>query len=156
MEKSLVFIGLVSILHHSCMAQDSFSTTGGDAVGSGGSEAFAIGLVVYTEVSGSGGSASQGIEHAYEIFPVGIETDTNPSFSIYPNPTVNSLTIVSTSSELENLTYNLVDASGRIIISELIVQKDQTVDTYHLPNGIYLLNILKRGIIQNSFKIIKN
>ena len=75
-------------------AQESANTSGGDATGSGGIVAYSVGQVVYTSNTGSTGTIDQGVQHAYEIFTVGIkETELNISLSIFPNPTADNLTL---------------------------------------------------------------
>lgn len=54
-------------------AQQSANASGGGAAGSGGTVAYSVGQVVYTSNSGSTGTVNQGIQHAYEIFILGIE-----------------------------------------------------------------------------------
>jgi hypothetical protein len=54
-------------------AQESANVSGGDATGSGGTVAYSVGQVVYTTNTGSTGSVAQGVQHAFEIFTVGIK-----------------------------------------------------------------------------------
>jgi hypothetical protein len=69
-------------------AQENANTSGGVATGSGGTVAYSIGQVAYTTNTGSNGSVDQGVQHAYEIFTVGIkETELNISLTAFPNPT---------------------------------------------------------------------
>jgi hypothetical protein len=69
-------------------AQESINASGGDALGSGGSTAYSIGQVVYTINTSSSGTSEQGVQHAYEIYSVGIkETEVNIFLSVFPNPT---------------------------------------------------------------------
>ena len=75
-------------------AQESSNSSGGNATGSGGTVAYSIGQVVYTTNTGSNGSVAQGVQHAYEIFTVGIkETELNISLTAFPNPTTENLTL---------------------------------------------------------------
>ena len=75
-------------------AQESSNSSGGDATGSGGTVAYSVGQVLYTTNTGSNGSVAQGVQHAYEIFTVGIkETELNISLTAFPNPTTENLTL---------------------------------------------------------------
>jgi len=53
-------------------AQESTNASGGDAIGSGGSVGYSIGQLLYTTSTGSNGRVAQGVQHAYEIFTIGI------------------------------------------------------------------------------------
>ena len=65
-------------------AQESANASGGVATGSGGTVAYSIGQVAYTTNTGSNGSVAQGVQHAYEIFTVGIkETELNISLTAF-------------------------------------------------------------------------
>lgn len=151
----MVFIVLSMLAYFPCAAQDGFSTTGGDASGAGGSEAFSIGLVVFTEVTGPGGSASQGIEHAYEIFPVQVgEISTPLEFIVFPNPTTDELTL-STESVVDELYYQLSDQFGRILLSGRIDRRQTSLNAKGLAAGSYILNITRNGQPETYYKIIK-
>lgn len=91
-------------------AQESVNASGGDATGSGGTVAYSIGQVVYTTNTGSNGSVAQGVQHAYEIFTVGIkETALNISLTIFPNPTTDNLTLQISDYNNEKLSFQLFD-----------------------------------------------
>jgi hypothetical protein len=91
-------------------AQESANASGGDAKGSGGTVAYSIGQVVYTTNTGSSGSVAQGVQHAYEIFPVGyIETAMNISLTAFPNPITDNLSLQISDYNNEKLSYELFD-----------------------------------------------
>lgn len=72
---------------------------------------------------------------------------------IFPNPFNKSLQIKSENSDI--LEAQLLDLSGRIIISEKISkQKEYTIDTSKVPQGIYLLKIIKDKNTE-TYKVIK-
>jgi len=48
-------------------AQESVNVTGGNATGTGGSASYSVGQVAYTVISGTGGSAEQGVQHVYNV-----------------------------------------------------------------------------------------
>jgi hypothetical protein len=47
--------------------QNTISSAGGNAKGSGGSASFTVGQIFYTKLSGTNGSVVQGIQQPYEI-----------------------------------------------------------------------------------------
>ena len=49
------------------LAQESVSTSGSNASGTGGAVSYTVGQVAYTNSSGSNGSVSVGVQQAYTI-----------------------------------------------------------------------------------------
>ena len=71
MVKTLLYLPLVCCLGlfgHSIAAQNGISVAGLEAQSASGSLSASIGQIAYTYQSGSGGSLSQGLQQAYEIF----------------------------------------------------------------------------------------
>ena len=100
----LVAIGITA------QAQQATISSGGDALGSGGTASYSVGQVVYTTNSGSNGSVSQGVQQVYGIFALGIkETALNSSISVFPNPTSDNLTLQISDFKNEKLAYQLYD-----------------------------------------------
>jgi len=139
-------------------AQESTNSSGGDATGSGGSVAYSIGQVVYTTNTGSNGSVAQGVQHAYEIFTVGIkETELNISLTAFPNPTTENLTLQISDYNNEKLSYQLFDMQGKQISNGQITAKQTQVNMNSLPIASYFINIVNQENKKvQSFKIIKN
>ena len=48
-------------------AQEGFSTSGGQALGTAGSSSYTVGQTVYDTYTGSTGSVAQGIQQTYDI-----------------------------------------------------------------------------------------
>lgn len=136
--------------------QDGFSTMGGDASGSTGSEAFSVGLVVYTELSGPGGSMSQGIQHPYEVFPVAVaEQDGAFQASVYPNP-VEGILYMETGTLADNASYQLFDAGWKELLQQSITAPLSRLDLTQLPAGVYLLRLNQGNNHTRSFTIVKH
>jgi len=139
-------------------AQESVNTSGGNAFGNGGTVAYSIGLVTYTTHAGSTGSMAQGVQHAYEIFMVGIkETAADITLTVFPNPTSHILTLKISEYNNEKLSYQLFDLQGRLLKSEQIVGAETQINTENLPASTYLMSVLNQENKNvQSFKIIKN
>jgi len=76
--------------------------------------------------------------------PEGVhDFDFSKSFSVYPNPTHNNVTINNTSS-IAKSTLQLLDATGRLVKSETIyfVQGKSEINLDELTKGNYMLQIL--------------
>ena len=138
-------------------AQETTTTSGGDASGIGGTNAYSIGQVIYTTNSSSSGSVSQGVQQAYEIFSASIiENDLNVSISIFPNPTTDLLTLQIADYKNEKWSYLLYDAQGKLIDNALISSSLTEIKTAKLTAASYFLDIVNQDNEKiHSFKIIK-
>ena len=99
-----------------CNAQQTVSTAGIEATGSGGTVSYSIGQVAYTTNTGSDGTVSQGVQLPYEIsaMPTGEDKyGINPELSVYPNPAKDYLLLKV--KNYTNLSYNLYDMNGKLI-----------------------------------------
>ena len=139
-------------------AQESPTTTGGDATGAGGSSSYTVGQVVYTTNTGSNGSVAQGVQQPYEFsVTTGInETTINLEMSVYPNPTTNYLQLKVESEKLENLNFQLIDLQGKVIENKKVSATTSTIKMETLPKAIYFLNVTDNNQVVKTFKIIKN
>ena len=138
-------------------AQESVNASGGNAAGTGGSVSFSVGQVVYRSFSGTGGTMAEGVQQAYEIFPVSLEEDL-PAFhlSVFPNPTNNQLTLQVDPKQQKGLSYKLFDAQGKLLISGPVVSDKTEINASALPPATYFVQVddAANKKIQ-SFKIIK-
>ena len=148
---AFLLLGLVG-LH----AQESPTATGGEATGVGGTVSYSLGQVVYTTNTGSNGSVEQGVQQPYEISAtVGInESSISLEMSVYPNPTTNYLTLKVEITK--NLSYQLFDMQGKVIVSKKITDNTTTVVMENLPTATYLLKVTDSNKTVKTFKIIKN
>ena len=139
-------------------AQESANASGGDATGSGGTVAYSIGQVVYTTNTGSSGSVAQGVQHAYEIFTVGIkETELNISLSVFPNPTTDNLSLQISDYNSAKFSYQLYDMQGKLLSNGQVTALQTQINTASLPSATYFVNVVTQDNKQvQSFKIIKN
>lgn len=111
---SLLLIGM-SGLH----AQETISTSGGNAAGSGGTVSYTLGQIVYTTNTGTTGSVSQGVQQLYEISEVtSVDEGKTMNLSAYPNPTTDYLSLTIESEDLKDLSFQLYDMSGNLLHKE--------------------------------------
>lgn len=139
-------------------AQESTNASGGDATGTGGTASYSVGQVVYTTNTGSTGSVAQGVQHAYEIFTVGIkETELNISLTVFPNPTTENLTLQISDYNNEQLSYQLFDMQGKQLSNGQITAQKTQINMNSLPTATYFVNVVNQENKKvQSFKIIKN
>ena len=138
-------------------AQDAVLTTGGNSVGTGGSVSYSIGQVSYTSVSAAGNSISQGVQQPYEISTVtSVSSESvNLEMLVYPNPTVSGVKL-SVPQNSENLSCQLTDISGKLILQQNITADNTNLAMDELPKGTYLLNVYRNQSIVKTFRVIKN
>jgi hypothetical protein len=163
-KKTLSTIFLVAIGLTGLKAQQTTTTTGGNATGSGGSASYSVGQVVYTTNYATGGTVSQGLQQPYEIFVVsGIEEiGIDLSYTAYPNPTttnvvlkIDALSSVETQ-DFASLQYILSDMNGKRISQQTISDKRTIIPMEQLPAGTYFVSIVIHQSNQlKTFKIIK-
>ncbi|MEX1191244.1 MAG: T9SS type A sorting domain-containing protein [Brumimicrobium sp.] len=139
-------------------AQESVNATGGDATSSGGTVAYSVGQVVYTTNTGTSGTASQGVQQAYEIFTLGIkEDDLNISLSVFPNPTADNLTLQINDYNNDKLSYQLYDMQGKLLNNGQVTAQQTQIDTANLPAATYFIHVVNQENKQvQSFRIIKD
>jgi hypothetical protein len=137
-------------------AQESPTAAGGEATGTGGTASYSVGQVVYTTATGTNGSVAQGVQQPYEISTtVGInESSINLEMSVYPNPTANYLTLKV--DDTKNLSYLLIDATGKVIKSNTISNVQTKIDLQHLAKAYYFVKVVNNNQLIKTFKVIKN
>tara|TARA_B100000809_G_scaffold112084_1_gene110612 strand:- start:9363 stop:9842 length:480 start_codon:yes stop_codon:yes gene_type:complete len=138
-------------------AQTAVPSSGGDAIGAGGSASFTVGQVVYTTNSGTNGSVIQGIQQPYEISVVtAIEkaNDITLEYKAFPNPVQQILTL--SVDVFEGFSFQLYDVNGKQLINKRIEKKETLIDMEALPKATYFLKVSNNKEALKTLKIIKN
>ena len=152
-------LAFVTILLHgfSVQAQTAISASGGNGTGTGGSVSFTVGQIVYTTASGSYGSIAQGVQQPYEISVVtGIEEkNIKLSFSVYPNPTTDFLTLKISNYNQEKYDYNLFNITGSLLLKDKVLSEETQINMQQMHSGTYFLKIVSGNKEVKIFKIIK-
>jgi len=149
----LFFTGISAL-----QAQTTITSSGGNAKGTGGSASYSVGQVVYTMASGSQGSILHGVQQPFEISVVtGIEEkDINMSFSVYPNPATDFLSLKIANYNNEKLSYRLYDIRGNLLQNKKVLAAESAISMQNLASGTYILKIALGVKKLQTFKIIKN
>jgi len=159
--KKLIFTIALTILIIGLQAQETMTTSGGEASGEAGIVSYTVGQVAYDTHTGIAGSVAEGIQQPYEISVViGIEeSEINLNIAAYPNPVNDHLILkMSDDSFIENrLTASLYDMKGSLIKQQIVVNNETTIDMADQTAGIYFLKIQSETQKEiKTFKIIKN
>lgn len=150
-------------------AQTTISTAGGNSTGTQGSVSYSIGQTVYTTSAGTNGSVAQGVQQPFEISVISSINEAKNIALIwwaYPNPVADNLRLTLGDLEelnLNNLYYQLIDMSGKMLESKEIMGTETTISLQDFVAGNYFLKVYskakngksKKTIEMKTFKIIK-
>ena len=91
---------------------------------------------------------------ACTTYPVGIgQISTAPDIRVLPNPFSDRITI-EYATKSSNCYFELLDATGRICLTQKISTTSTTIDVQNLPAGIYLLNFVD-GTYTTNLRLVK-
>jgi hypothetical protein len=161
---NFILINVIAIFLFSfnSFAQQSITSGGGEATGSGGSASFSLGQVFYQAISGEGGSMTEGMQQPYEILVItSVEDapDIQLSVKAFPNPVFDRLTMVVDEMVDFSVTgyhFRLFDISGREIQSNRITGRQTEIDMSGFDPAVYFIRILDNQRELKVFKVVKN
>lgn len=148
-------LGLIAGLN----AQETISSTGGEASGEGGSISYTIGQLVYSTLTGTNNnSIAQGVQQAFEISVVsGIAEaeEINLEVLAYPNPATDFVTLkINDVDEVQYMAF-MYNINGRLIKNIEITDYETQIAMHDLVPSIYFLKVIKNEKEVKVFKIIK-
>jgi hypothetical protein len=137
--------------------QSNTVTTGGTAIGSGGSSSYSIGQVDYISSIGSGGEINQGNQQPYEFYLLNelTEAQNNISINIGPNPTIDEINLIFNGEFHSGYSFELLDEMGRLILDRQKLFKEQKIQMTQIASGKYFLNIYLDNDQLKSYQLIK-
>jgi hypothetical protein len=138
--------------------QNTVSASGGNASGSGGSVSYTAGQIFYNTISGSNGTAAQGVQQPYEISVVTALENTEGitlEYLVYPNPTSGLIKLIIKPFDYENRRFRLYDLNGILIQDEKIDNEDTEISLWNLSSSVYFLKIISNNHEVKVFKIVK-
>ncbi|MGB0917861.1 MAG: T9SS type A sorting domain-containing protein, partial [Flavobacteriales bacterium] len=77
---------------------------------------------------------------------VGISEATTETFSVYPNPAVNTLTIANSGTAIANIT--LINVTGKTV--KTVAANTTTIDVSNLTSGVYFLQVQTEDKLMNT------
>jgi uncharacterized protein (DUF736 family) len=96
------------------------------------------GSIVAIGASGNDGNGSlSGHLKIYASTSVGVETQQQPKFLIYPNPTSNSINLKLVTNDIKKITIS--DIVGRQLYEKIKLQQNEQIDLSGFTPGIYLI-----------------
>lgn len=157
MNRKKLLLGLLFFGATQVNAQQTTTSTGGNATGPNGNVSYTVGQVVYTTNTGTTGSVAQGVQQAFEIYTLlGAENfNINLQMAVFPNPTTNWLQLDIKNYGFEKLSYQVFDINGKLVLQNKISSETTTISMENLSTNIYLLKVLDNNKEVKTFKIIK-
>ena len=132
-------------------AQEGIPVIGGRSLGTGSPMTFsAIGQIVYTSNAGASSSSAKGLSQSLDYHP--ISTDC----LIYPNPTMDFLTLKIKWEPLNQYQASLYDVHGKLLQLKNIVSDETCFDLREFESANYFLRVFDRNKHTKTFKVIKN
>ena len=92
-------------------------------------------------------SVLSGLEEAQRI---------NLVLSAYPNPAIDNIILKVENYKIENLTYQLYDISGKLLLNQKVVSTETSILMEILSNGSYFLKVSNINEELKTIKIIKS
>ena len=145
-----------AILSFNAYSQNNTLSAGGDAEGENGSVSYSIGQVVYTSAQGSNGNINQGLQQPYDIGVITGLEELGINLTVFPNPTAGALTLNIADEESALLSYQLFDASGRLVDSKSKLNTSTTISLEAYASGVYTLSVLRDNKQIKSFRVVRN
>jgi hypothetical protein len=156
--KVLIGVLLCVICFTNSNAQQATTATGGNAAGTGGSASYSVGQIVYQAVTGTTGSAYQGVQQPYEISVVTVIDNTVPvslDCLVYPNPVSGLLRLVVSPNENDKLSYRLYNLNGVLLLDKRIENAETDIYLGNFSSSVFFLKVIRNNADFKVFKIIK-
>lgn len=150
----LTFAFLVSMTS----AQEAITVAGIDVAVNSGSLSYSVGQVVYQIHTGTGGSVTEGVQQSYliRIAPKSKKnSDKYLSFTVFPNPAADFLDLKVENFNHENLSFQVVDINGRVLLNQRITASQTRFSMNELAPAVYYVQVMLDKKLVNTFKIIK-
>jgi hypothetical protein len=81
-------------------------------------------------------------------------TISDDNFSIYPNPVIDELTILTKNTfDFKKLSFKIFDINGKLIKQELIIDSKSTIMTTDFSSGLYFIQLYNNFEMLNSYKV---
>ncbi len=85
----------------------------------------------------------------------GIEENTSQKFLVYPNPTSGVFNVEYKNTNLDDCSFRIYDAFGKLLISNNLTKENTTINLSSQPDGIYFLQLIESGEFVSIQKIVK-
>jgi hypothetical protein len=140
----------------SISGQEVISTAGDFHFAGGHSVSWTIGEPVIDTWTAGGTVISQGFQQPIlDIVSVYEHPDPSIDINAYPNPTSDFLNLVVANDDVEKLSYQLFDITGKLLDSQQIISEKTEIKFTQFPVATYYLKITSGNTELKTFKIVK-
>jgi hypothetical protein len=140
-------------------SQEAFVSAGNNVTTNDGSVSSSTGQLLCTAVTGNSGTVYHGIQLPFDISVVSGNRDTQGILLeciVYPNPTSDAVKLQIREYRTSGLSYQLLDANGKMLSGDKIENDETTIFMQQLPASVYFVKIMEGRQEIKVFKIIKN
>lgn len=131
---------------------------GGTSVGTGATLAVTPTSTTTYYVRGEGcGTTTACAQVTVTVVPVGVNEVATVTFSVFPNPATDVLT-VNADQNLEGFSFEVLDITGRVLSKTQLNGQTSTINITDLAKGNYIYKIADKNnqlVTQNKFVIVK-
>lgn len=158
MKYTFLVLSFIIYASSSVFGQRGAVTSGGSAIGTGGSVEYSIGQTNYTTLSSLSGTVTQGLQQPYEILIItGIEhKDIDLKMSAYPNPASDFVVLNLSIINYSDCEYVLQNIEGKVLIKNPITNNENQISLSEYNNETFLLSVIRSNQIVKTFKILKS
>ncbi len=153
---SLLFVGMLGFsLSGQSTSPEVVSSAGANFSNATHQISFTIGEPVIATQSNSANTLTQGF-HQTKLDVISLrEIPLVENIKVYPNPTVESLTIITTGG-IGQISLNVFGSDGKLVISKKITAEgEEIIDVSKLAEGSYSLQFIDSNQSVQTFSIIK-
>ena len=148
----LITLTTIFFLVFNSFGQEVVATDGNYSSATGGSLSWTLGEVVVETTETNSGILTQGFQQDYENILTLAENGLL-SFSMYPNPFQQELTIQS--KDIGTFSISILDNQSKIIfVKEIEHSNSVTIDLSFLSSGIYFIDVQRNDSMKHFFKTI--
>ena len=156
--KKLLYFGVIlvgiSSTYSQSLSPQVIASSGNSFSNASARIEFTVGEVATSTLTAGSNTLTQGFQQPeVEIFSLE-NYHSDYSFTLYPNPTEQFVTVVSTKEE--DMQVHIFDLNGKAISVSSVFQQKITIDMQTLSAGSYIMRITtKSGIPLHSYTVIK-
>ena len=153
----LFFVNVATVCLSQVYAQEVVCTGGGEARG-GGTISYTIGQTFYADIESIHGYITSGVQQTYVVEEVKTAVSDiafDADVEVFPNPTIDNLTLHLYGNLNSNLNYILIDSNGRQMQQSVVTDNFTAIDVHSLFPSVYYLQLYCGSNRVKVFKIVK-
>ena len=156
MRKILLLTMIMSSFYPGINAQELIATSGNYSETTIGSLSWSIGEPIIENAFNSEVILTQGFNQStITVTTINETAGLEMNISVYPNPTIDYLSIEANTDQQKEFQINLYDLSGKLILQKDFFTEKETINMQEFQSGIYILKICTNNTNIKTYKVIK-